>query len=345
MTEVKNNLLKYDSSVIWSLPCLFQYEVVLGAIQKSLEQLGTDMLNVNAFGSPATVWSGGRAPVVRSNPFNLQTLKKLYNYVYHENNAVPTLTFSRVDITKDDLKDKNANLLLDFFIERKARFIVSSDILRDYIKKKNDKAVVVASILKSIHRFQGVNKAEEPTIGNETNYYNKLLKEYDIVVVRPEYSQKTLLNKPDLIDDISRTEVLINQLCFSNCPNAPAHNIRNTVAHLDKNTDDSKIHCYKNAVSVKKLYINNSAHSQEEVQKLIKNGVRHIKLQGRGEHVSYLRTVINLISQMFNLDGANGILLQSLLIDELIKEYSKFQKFVDPEGLWRFNSNISGLQY
>lgn len=345
MTEVKNNLLKYDSSVIWSLPCLFQYEVVLGAIQKSLEQFGLDMLNVNAFGSPATVWSGGRAPVVRSNPFNLQTLKKLYNYVYHENNAVPTLTFSRVDITQDDLKDKNANLLLDFFIEREARFIVSSDILRDYIKKKNDKTVVVASILKSIHRFQGANKAEEPTIENETNYYNKLLKEYDIVVVRPEYSQKTLLNKPDLIDDISRTEILINQLCYSNCPNAPAHNILDSSKHLANDNEEYKTFCYRKVISVRQGYVNNSAHTQEEVQKLIKNGVRHIKLQGRGDPVPYYITAINLTSQMFNFDGPNSILLHSLFRDELVKEYSKFQKFVDPEGLWRFNSNISGLQY
>lgn len=343
MIEQKNTLLKYSNNVIWSLPCLFQYEVILAAIQKSLQDLGMNLLNINAYGSPATVWSGGRAPIVKQE-LDIKILRKLFNYVYFDNSAVPTLTFSRIDITKDDLNDAYANYLLDFFIERGARFIVSSEILRDYIKNKNSNAVVVGSILKAIHRFQGVDKIEEPTVENESNYYNKLLKEYDIVVVRPEYSKSVLLKQPQLIDDISRIEVLINQLCYSNCPNAPLHDIINSKKHIQDNQDNN-FFCYKNRISLKQNYLLNSAHTQSEVCKLIENGVVHLKLQGRGESVPYIINMINLASQMFNFDGPNSILLNSVLRDKLIIEYSKFSSFIDTNGIWNFNSSTSGLNY
>ncbi len=344
MIDCSNSMFKYNNSVIWSLPCLFQYEVILGAIQSSLEALGLPLLNVNAYGSPATLWSGGRGPIVKDK-LDKNTLRKLFNYVNNVNKAIPTFTFSRINIEKDDLKDEYANFLLDFAIEHGARFIVSSEILRDHIKRKSSNAIVIASILKSIVRFQGKDKLEEATVENETNYYNRLLKEYDIVVTRPEYSKNVLVENPQLIDDISRIEVLINQLCYSNCPNAPLHNIKESNKHNLSTQESSRFFCYKNRVSIKEQYIKNSAHSQSEVEKLINAGVRHIKLQGRGENVPFIINGINIASQIFNFDGANSFLLNSILRDRLIIEYARFHSFVDNLDKWYFPNNLLGLNY
>ncbi len=206
----KNNstIYKYGNNITWSLPCLFQYEIIFGAIQSILENIGFDYLNANIFGSPATAWSGGRAPIVKDK-IDKTTLKKLFKYIKNTYHGIPTFTFSKINITDDELHNDYENYLLDFGIEFGARFIVSSDKLKNYIKEKSPNTTVVASILKSIYRFQGKEKQEEPSIETETEYYNKLLKEYDFVVVRPEYSKFILTLHPELINDISRIEVYV----------------------------------------------------------------------------------------------------------------------------------------
>ena len=128
-----------------------------------------------------------------------------------------------VFISPDEIKNTYENFLLDFFIDNDFKFIVSSDRLKDYIKNKNPKSIVVSSILKPIYEFQNPVKKYENNQEEETKFYNNLLKEYDSGVVRPEYSKTVLLQHPDLIDDISKIEVLINHICISNCPVAPLH--------------------------------------------------------------------------------------------------------------------------
>lgn len=335
-----SSVYKYGNDVIWSLPCLFQYEVVFGAIQSTLYDLGFDLLNANCFGSPATIWSSGRAPAV-VDKLEKKQLKKVFNYI-NKLNGVPSLTFSRIDISKEDLKSEYENYLLDFAIERGARFIVSSDRLRDYIKDKSSDAVVVASILKPIYKYQGETKEEEPTPESESEYYNKLLKEYDIVVVRPEYSKDVLVYQPELINDLSRIEVLINQICISNCPSAPTHYSILQFAHTD-DIRKKQMYCYKNLYSAPQKYQFNSAHTTKEVELMVKNGVKHLKLQGRGEGVPHLINTLLLASQIFNFDGANNLFAIMLANEGVKTEYNKFRAIVDPNGLWDFANATEGI--
>ena len=225
-------------------------------------------------------------------------------------------------------------------MEHNARFIVSSDILKDYIKKKKPDAVVVGSILKSIYRFQGPNKIEEPTVEAETAWYNKLLKEYDIVVVRPEYSKSVLTKHPELIDDISRVEVLINQLCISNCPNAPLHGSVLANLHKDPTKKDNRMFCYKHKYQLKQQYYMNSAHTSEDVKKLVDSGVRQLKLQGRGEPIPYFEQAMLLGSQIFNYDGSNIFMLT---LPNMMIEADRFYSIVDRERQWFYKEAFAGF--
>ena len=209
---MSKDFFKYGQNIEWSLPLLFQYEAIWSTIYKILKIYNIEPPKINMFGSPSNLWAGGRMPTIYGK-FKESTLINLFKYL-KELNAVPTFTFTSTQLTEEDLKDDYANFLLDIALEHDARFIVYSDILKDHIKSKKEDACIVASVIKSNFRFQGPDRIEEPTVENETNYYNKLLKEYDVVVVRPEYSMTTLVEHPEYIDDISRIEVLINQLCI-----------------------------------------------------------------------------------------------------------------------------------
>ena len=303
-----NNIFKFKNQE-WVLPLLFQYDAIWATIHNTLKDFSVELPKASLFGSPSILWAGGRVPRLYGK-FNRKFFENWFSYVV-EHNATPTLTFTSTKITKEDLKDEYANFILDIALEFNCNFIVYSDILKDYIKEKKPEAKITASVIKANCRFQGPNRIEEPTIENETNYYNKLLKEYDIVVVRPEYSEKTLAENPNLIDDISRIEVLINQPCIRNCPKMPEHYKYLQSYNTMPNYSDC-FRCIRMDIESSVLYKNNLIHEKETVEKLIENGINILKLQGRGTAISTLDLLLILMDNIFIKDGNNQIILNSI---------------------------------
>ena len=127
-----NLIFKYGKDINWSIPVLFQYEAVWGCIYHLFKDYGVNLPQVNAFGAPAINWGGGRAPMLRDE-INSKMMLRIYNYL-NSANAVPALTFTYTELTKDDLKDRYANYFLDIALEAKAHFIICSDLLKNYIK-------------------------------------------------------------------------------------------------------------------------------------------------------------------------------------------------------------------
>lgn len=332
---MNNSVHKYGKDITWSLPCFFQNEVIFGTMQAALEAYRFPFLNANIFGAPKTNWTAGRVAAIRDE-FDIRQFKKLFNYIQNENNGTPTFTFSRLDISEELLKDTYANYILDFSIERGARFIVSSDRLKDYIKSKKSDATVVASVMKPISKFHGKENIEQLMTEEESDYYNKLLKEYDIVVVRPEYARDVLVKDPSIINDISRIEILINQVCINNCPMASEH-IRliqeSNIKAIDEPVYSNDFYCPKYQYSRQKNYQLNCTIPYNITKKLVDAGVKHLKLQGRGEPIQWQKMLFLLASQMFNFDGPNYVFLEHL-INILPDEFEKFKVLVDQENKW-----------
>lgn len=325
--QKKDYIYKYGSDVEWSLPVMFCAEPVWTAMHRRLKENGITPPKISAYGCPACNWAGGRLPEQQS--VNINTLDKIFNYM-HECNATPTFTFTYTDLTKKDLSDWYCNALLDFALEHKSNFIVYSDLLKDYIKNKSPEAKVIASVIKPSVRFHGKNRIEEPTVENETNYYNQLLKEYDQVVVRPEYSQNVLAEQYKYIDDISRIEVLINQTCVPNCPLVHEHYRAFEKYRFGERPVGNVFECIRRKLSKEDNCKASLLHSYSQVQKLVKKaGVKHIKLQGRGDAVPIEELLFLFYTQMFNTDGISyrvilgiiGALRQEInLLNQLIQQ-------------------------
>lgn len=306
-------IFKYGDDITWSLPLSFQYDMVWATIYNTIKSYGIEVPKINAYGCPNCLWTGGRVAHLRHQLVESQ-LRKIFDY-HITNNSIPTFTFTCTALTPEDFKDPYCNYLLDFGLEYGAHFIVFDDRLKNYIKDKNPNAYVVASVIKPTFRFQGVNKIEEPNAENESAYYNELLKEYDLVVVRPEYSKYVLKDNPGLIDDISRIEVLINQQCVYNCPISPEHYQWLEAArkhfNLEKNPKNAVL-CLKNKLSHESLLKKTLPHTQETVKKLVKAGVKHLKLRGRSDSLTVSELTFLIYSQIFNIDGDWNLILFEL---------------------------------
>ena len=325
-----NKLNKYEN-VEWDLNLLFQYDALWPAICKTIKRFSLPIPKVNLYGTMSNIWAGGQIPGVYGE-FKQETLRNLFNYL-KEFDTTPTLNFASSSITKEDLKDKYANFILETAFEYNSRFIVFSEILRDYIKEKNPNATVISPAIKASFRFQGPDKIEEPTIENETNFYNKLLKEYDIVVVRPEYSKNILPYHHEYIDDISRLEILINQPCMQNCPKMPDH--YRYLEKLNVNPDQNlQFRCVRIDMPYIILYQNNLMHDEETIKKLIQNGIKHIAIMSK-QNSAFNSILYETFQLMFDTTGSNHLIIAECITERLLEEIHIFNdKIGNTEGLF-----------
>ena len=322
--ENKDKLFKFNKDITWSLPVLCRYEPAWGAIYKCLQQIDVTLPRINAYGSPPNDWTAGRIPAWVGD-INKNAITTTFNYLMNLN-ATPSLTFTYRGITKENLKDPQANYLLDIALEAKAHFIVYSDLLKDYIKEKDPDAYVVASVIKAQEAFQHPLTLPYYEEEKETEFYNKLLKEYDMVVVRPEYAIATLADNPTLIEDLSRIEVLINQQCITNCPRMAAHcTLTEKYRKRDKLEINPNFRCLRNDMSgLKEVYENSNTLNGATTKKLVDAGVRHLKLQGRGGKDSIHHHTLRMFAQMFYTNGAPYVLIEELLGHAIDKEINYY---------------------
>lgn len=320
--SMPSDIYKYGEDITWSLPLAFQYEAVWGTIFKMFKLHGIEIPQVNGFGCPSCAWTGGRAPAIRQK-LPHQALQKLFEYM-HEIKLTPSFTFTCSQLTWNDLNDSYANYILDMALEVGAHFIIYDDRLRDHIKNKNAGAYCVASVVKPAFQFQGENRIEAPNAENETEFYNNLLKGYDLVVVRPEYSRTVMLENPDWIDDISRIEVLINQPCIPNCPRMPNH-YRHLESYRNGNSgNQNHFECARATLKPEVALTTTVCHDEDMVNTLIEYGVRHLKLQGRGVGTPPLVLMHQLYTQIFKTTGASNLVYTMLGPEALDSELRQF---------------------
>ncbi|MBE7707443.1 MAG: hypothetical protein E7Z88_01925 [Cyanobacteria bacterium SIG27] len=323
---MENQIFKYGKDITWSLPILFEHEPAWGSIKKLYREFEIELPQVNGFGCCAMAWTGGREPKLRSE-LEPKFLLKIYNYC-KEMDITPSLTLTYTQLTKDDLKDRYSNYILDMALEIGAHFIVYSDILFNYIKEKDPNAYMVASVIQSQLKFQGENR-KNWSIENETNHYNELLKKYDLVVVRPEYSMGPLVENPNLIDDISRIEALINQRCVPNCPRAKQHYLGTESLHKGYEIHDN-FRCVLEEIPKDINFLKNGVcHDKETVQMLVDSGVKHLKLQGRGMSHSTEALAHGLFMRIFEIEGMNYHILERLLCGRTNKEIQEFVNYLN----------------
>lgn len=293
-------ILRYDD-IDWALPFLFGFDVDLIAIVNTLRKLNVNF-KINAFGTPKSKWSGGRLSAVTVNRNSF--IKNLLQYIVSIG-VRPSLTFSNHHIGKEDLDDPFCNYILDVANELDCNLIISSDLLFKYVKDKYPSMYCTASVIKPIFEFQAPEKQPNYNAEEELNYYNKLSKKYDKVVVRPEFSKFYLNEYYRKIKDISKIEVLLNQTCEINCPYCTKHYAFFEQKENDKLGKEKHFSCFLKSQPLEKKIAPKLYFDIPETDNLVNNiGIKHLKLQGRAGSQGNLLPFMALYYYMFNLDNA-----------------------------------------
>ena len=170
------------------------------------------------FGGQPCAWHAGR--IVRKVMDDAALERHMHEYLdaYTERGIAVRLTMSNPHITPEELRDARSNLMLDILAEHDAGrglhgVILSSDILRDYIRNRYPSLRLTASVIKTAYAH--------PAFTDDQAWYEELAERYDLVVLRSDrVIQRDWLAKLRKKD---RMELMLSSGCVLNCPMRVRH--------------------------------------------------------------------------------------------------------------------------
>ena len=211
-------------------------------------------------------WNGGR--YIPHFPFSLEESIRRVR-AYNNLGIGFNITFSNNQLSENDFQDEDCNWFLEQCESLMNSVIVSSHMLKNYIRENYPAYKIVASI--------GFNR-------KDPDFYQDIQHEYDMMVLHPDLNQNLELIKRL---DVSKLEVLVNEYCKKNCEFRTQHSEFISKLNKKQTTYLKRDHTFMNgrcmAVGHDQEFHNELILSWEEVDRLNKFGVQHFKIQGR-EH-------------------------------------------------------------
>ena len=217
---------------------------------------------------PGLLWNGGRPlkPAPWSLEASMQMIKK-----WNDMGVGFNLTFTNVLLEKKHLMDTDCNMFLEECHDSMNSIVVSSEILRAYIRENYPKYQIKCSI--SLNR-------------QDKAFYIKAEQLYDRVVIAPD------LNKDlELLSSLEseKIEILVNEPCLKNCSYKEEHFRKISQYNLDCpryfKGENPLLCIYPN--HSKDLYL-----EYDDIKRLNKLGIRMFKIQGRQGSWEFLRSAI-----------------------------------------------------
>ena len=203
-----------DERISWKVPLLFANDWLGLSLAHALNPLLSRPLFSVAYGCPSCAWAGGRRSCVTERLTEREARR--YFEAYRAVGARCALTFSRPD-AGDFLGDPYCAMLLSLADEYGGQAIVVDERLARHIRRLYPSVWLVASnnrcILDHTRGFGGLD---------EESYYRQLLESYDEVVVRCEALLEGGM-ADQLVDVADHIQLIVNQKCVANCPDAPNH--------------------------------------------------------------------------------------------------------------------------
>lgn len=170
------------------------------------------------FGGQPCAWHGGR--IIRNVMEEAALERHMHETLeaYTERGIAIRLTMSNPHITTGDLRDTRSNLMLDILAEHDAGrglhgIILSSDILREYIRDRYPHLRLTASVIKTAYAH--------PAFTDDQAWYEGLTETHDLVVLRSDRAiQRDWLEK---LGKKNRMELMLSSGCVPNCPMRVRH--------------------------------------------------------------------------------------------------------------------------
>ncbi len=285
--------------VYWHLPgfCYFFYlnQVIINLMKEYPERFEEGYRVGSVYGTfPGAIWNGGRAVFGITAKQDMEKIISTYNKF-----GVPVrFTWTNSLLEEKHVHDTYCNMIMDVANNGKNQVLVNTDVLENYLRDKYPDYKYISSTTK---RIKDLN-----TLLKELN------KEYLMAVLDYDLNHDKEVLKA-LEPEASRVEILVDEICYANCPKRTMHYQDESLMQLTFSKGTS-FDCpnRKTMPAFKECMKRPSFISKKELPSYIERGFVNFKLVGRGlplEMVkdSYLYYLVKEEEREFirkKLDGA-----------------------------------------
>lgn len=261
--------------VYWHLPgfCSFRLlnQVVLNLMKDYPDKFREGYRVGSVYGTfPGAIWNGGRTVLGFAGKQEIEAVLKLYN-----SRGIPVrFTWTNALLEEKHVYDTYCNLIMRLADNGLNQVLVNSGVLEEYIRREYPAFPLISSTTKRITDLQAL-KAEL------AGGYRLVVLDYDL-----NHKEEVL---SELAPCAERIEILVNEVCYPNCPKREEHYRQQSRLQLEFDTD-TNYPCPNRSRS--RTFAECKARpafiSNEQIGSYIDRGYVNFKIAGRGMPVEYL---------------------------------------------------------
>ena len=262
--------------VYWHLPgfCYFFYlnQVTIHLMKEYPDCFEEGYRVGSVYGTfPGAIWNGGRAVFGVTSKQDMEKIIATYNRM-----DVPVrFTWTNSLLEEKHVQDTYCNLIMDVANNGKNQVLVNTDVLEKYLREKYPDFAYISSTTKRIKSMD--------------NLLSEVDKDYFMVVLDYDLNHNEDVLKA-LGEQASRIEILVDEICFADCPKRVNHYRDESLMQLtyskgttfdcpNRKTIPSFAECRKRPAFI----------SKEELPAYIDRGFVNFKLVGRGLPVEMVK--------------------------------------------------------
>ena len=198
-----------SKKIYWHLPGFCYFKVLNLTVIDLMKTYPSSFREGYCIGSvygtfPGAIWNGGRTVLGFTSKNDVERTLKEYN-----SRKVPLrFTWTNPLIGEDQTKDTLCNLIMSLAENGMNQVLVNSPVLEDYLRKKYPGFQYVSSTTKRIVDSGALQE--------------ELKKDYFMVVLDYDLNHDETVLK-SLEPEAQRVEILVDEICFPNCPKRLEH--------------------------------------------------------------------------------------------------------------------------
>ncbi len=195
--------------IYWHLPgfCVFFYlnQVLIGLMKEYPDRFRDNYRIGSVYGTfPGAIWNGGRAVFGITAKSDMKKIIETYNRL-----GVPVrFTWTNSLIGEDHLSDTYCNLIMSLADKGKNQVLVNTPVLEAYLREKYPDFAYISSTTKRLTDLSSIREELEKD-------YALVVLDYDL-----NHDERTL---EELKPYAQRIEILVDEICFPNCPKRKDH--------------------------------------------------------------------------------------------------------------------------
>ena len=265
-----------EKKVYWHLPgfCYFRLlnQVIMNLMKDYPDKFRDGYCIGSVYGTfPGAIWNGGRAVFGITGKDDIASILKIYN-----SRGIPVrFTWTNSLLEEKHVYDTYCNLIMKLADNGMNQVLVNQPVLEEYISKNYPHFKKISSTTKRITGLEGL--------------LEELDKDYFLVVLDYDlnHDEKVLTA---IQDKASRVEILVNEVCFPNCPRRSEHYRQQSRMQLEYDINTS-FPCpnHTRERSFQECMDRPSFISNEQIGEYIDRGFVNFKIVGRGMPIDYVK--------------------------------------------------------